>query len=251
MAGEDSGRGQRGQKSGGQNQPSGQQQPNSAGNPGQPGGNQTRQSNQQYGQPQQRPPGQQPQQGPPGQRGQQGPPGQQQQQGINIDLSTLPWISGALNGVSYFVSTYITLGVIFVADFFVSVGDTFEPNSDFFVYGVGWKIYDSFFVTVPENFEFLNSELVVPALGYTVLAGFFLFLAGRSVARTNGTFDTPNEQMALYGATVAVGYTLAAIAGAIILEEGGRSPDLVESILFIGIVFPVVFGGLGGYLAKR
>jgi len=156
--------------------------------------------------------------------------------------------------VAYFVSTYITLGIIFIGDIFVSL-DNFEPESEFFTYGVGWKIYDSFFVTIPSTFDsFLNlaeSELVVPAIIYTAIAAFFLFLAGRSVARTNGTFDTPNEQMALYGATVAVGYTIAAIAGAIILEDGGNSPDLVESILLIGVIFPVVFGGLGGYLAKR
>jgi len=235
MSGDDSGR-RRGQGNDRSGKQSGRRN-----QPPQSGGRQQRGQDQQ-GQPRQ--------QGQPQQR----PPGQQRQQGLQIDLSTLPWISGALNGVGYFVSTYITLGLIFVGDIFISL-DNFEPEGDFFIYGVGWKIYDSFFVTIPSTFDsflsFAESELVVPAIGYTVIGAFFLFLAGRSVARSQGTFDTPNEQMALYGATVAVGYVLAAAAGAIVLEEAGQSPDLVESILFIGVVFPVVFGGLGGYLAKR
>lgn len=223
------GRPQQGQSRPQQGRRSGQHQPPQ----GQPQQRQQRQ-------PQQRRQGQPPQR----------PPAGQQQSGLNVDFSTLPWISGALRGVGYFVTTYITLGIIFVADFFFSL-DNVDPGGDFFIYGVGWWIYDSFFVTVPQNFSFLESELAVPAIGYTVIAAFYLFLAGRSVARSNGTFDTPNEQMALYGATVAVGYTLAAVAGAIVLKDNGSSPDLVESILLIGVIFPVIFGGLGGYLAKR
>lgn len=240
MSGDDSGRrrGQQNDRPGGQSDR--RTQPSQSGRRQQPG--QGQQGRPQRGQPRQQ------------EHPQQGQPGQRRQQGLQIDLSTLPWISGALNGVGYFVSTYITLGLIFVGDIFVSL-DNFEPEGEFFVYGVGWRIYDSFFVTIPSSFDsflsLVESELVVPGIIYTAIAALFLFLAGRSVARSNGTFDTPNEQMALYGATVAVGYTLAAIAGAIILEESGQSPDLVESILFIGVVFPVVFGGLGGYLAKR
>jgi hypothetical protein len=256
MSEDDSGR-RRQQDTPARNNTGGQRGPDRQGNQQQQRQNEPRrqqrqnQSKQQYGQSQQGPPPGQSQQGPPPGQSQQGPPPGQQQSGLSVDLSRLPWVTGALKGLSYFIATYVTLGIIFVADFFVSVGDTYEPNGDFFVYDVGWWIYNSFFVTVPDDFGFLESELVVPAIGYTVIAAIFLFLAGRSVARSQGTFETPNEQMALYGATVAVGYTLAAVAGAIILEEGGNSPDLVESILLIGIVFPVVFGGLGGYLAKR
>ncbi|WP_336327095.1 hypothetical protein [Halovenus sp. HT40] len=182
---------------------------------------------------------------------QRGPSRGQQQNTSSVDFSTLPWISGAINGVAYFISSYLVLGLIFIGDFFYSLGDTFEPNADFFIYGVGWKIYDSYLVAVPENFSVLSEEFLVPSIAYTLLAGFFLFLAGRSVARTNGTFETPNVQMALYGATVAVGYAIAAAIGAIALEHNGTSPDLIESIVLIGLVFPAVFGGLGGYLAKR
>lgn len=57
------------------------------------------------------------------------------------------------------------------------------------------------------------------------------------------------------GATVAAGYLPLAIAGALVFvaepsiwRRGAVGPDLLASVLLMGIVYPVVFGGLGSWV---
>lgn len=57
------------------------------------------------------------------------------------------------------------------------------------------------------------------------------------------------------GATVAVGYLPLAVAGALVFvaepsiwRRGAVGPDLLASVLLMGVAYPVVFGGVGGWL---
>lgn len=210
-----------------------QNQPNRGNQPGQRG---------QAGAPtQQRQPGQ-----PPGQ----GPPGAHPQQSDGIDFAGLPWISGAINGVAYYISAFIIVSMVFVGDIFTSF-DNFDPGSDFFRYGLGWKYYDGHFVDVPQNFSLLNNQLAVPELGYTVIPAIFLFLGGRSVARTHARTGVSNEELAAHGATIVAGYLPMALLGATMLKNNGAGPDMGTAVLLMGLAFPIVCGGLGGYLARR
>lgn len=57
------------------------------------------------------------------------------------------------------------------------------------------------------------------------------------------------------GATVVVGYLPLAVAGALVFvaepsiwRRGAVGPDLLASVLLMGLAYPVVFGGVGGWL---
>jgi hypothetical protein len=190
------------------------------------------------------------QRGQPGQPPGQGPPGAHPQQSDGIDFAGLPWISGAINGVAYFITSFLIASMVFVGDIFTSFDDI-DLQSEFFRYGLGWKYYTSHFVDVPQDFSALSNQLAIPEFGYTVIPILFLFLAGRSIARTHAKEWMSNEELAAHGATVVAGYLPLALVGATMLKENGQGPDMATTVLLMGLVFPIVFGGLGGYLARR
>jgi len=230
-----------------QGQPTRRNQPGQQGQPRQP--NQQGQPGRQ-GAPGGRNSGSPPQQTRPGQPPGQGPPGGHPQQSDGIDFGGLPWVSGAINGVAYYITAFIIASMVFVGDIITSF-DTFDPGSDFFRYGLGWKFYDGHFVNVPQNFSMLNNQLAVPELGYTLIPAVFLFLGGRSVARTHARRGISNEELAAHGATIVAGYLPMALLGATMLKDNGSGPNMGAAALLMGVVFPVVCGGLGGYLARR
>lgn len=86
-----------------------------------------------------------------------------------------------------------------------------------------------------------------------------LVVAGFAVASTATSWDAVTGFQA--GASVTLGYGLLAIVGVFLtkwsfsLSQGGVTvtasvgPDIVTGILLVGIVYPVVFGGVGGAIA--
>lgn len=89
----------------------------------------------------------------------------------------------------------------------------------------------------------------VPALVYYLVPPLLLVACGRRCV-TATTTDTDRE-MFLRGASVALGYgTVVVLLLAVLLtaiDFGIVGLDPVRAVLLAGIVYPVVFGGLGGY----
>jgi hypothetical protein len=60
-----------------------------------------------------------------------------------------------------------------------------------------------------------------------------------------------------HGMLVVTGYLPLTIAGALILsisrpwEYSGVSPDLLMSVVVMGLIYPLVFGGIGGWLSTK
>lgn len=79
------------------------------------------------------------------------------------------------------------------------------------------------------------------------LMGMGAIFAERGPGRLYG--DEPLDG-AKAGALIATGYGLLAILGALFLTDEGFSLNLVETVIFMGIVFPVLFGGFGGYQTR-
>lgn len=90
-----------------------------------------------------------------------------------------------------------------------------------------------------------------------------LLLAGRAVAsRATGNRATDADKVKA-GATIAIGYAAFAVVGAAtvfnvdiasitssVSQTGGAiKPQMQSAIIFMGLVYPLVAGGLGGYLA--
>lgn len=124
--------------------------------------------------------------------------------------------------------------------------------------GVGWLFYNAHFVQTripgpggPTFTDFLARTdqgwllmLLVPLL---------LIAAGAAVAyRTDGSGSI--GRAAIHGGAAGVGYLPLAAAGAVltaqpIADTGAKiGPDLIPAVLLAGLVYPLVFGAIGGAL---
>ena len=83
------------------------------------------------------------------------------------------------------------------------------------------------------------------------VAGFVLASSLRPTSRRDG---------GITGASVAVGYCLAAVATSFVFMWSATittgtaasismGPDLLSTVIFTGLVFPIIFGGVGGIVA--
>lgn len=105
----------------------------------------------------------------------------------------------------------------------------------------------------------LTNENLATAVGgrffvLYLLVPLLLVAAGYFVARTGDTYGARGE---LYGgASIALGYVFVAVVGAFVFSADAANSGVVASpagipTVFLGLVYPLVFGGLGGALAGR
>ena len=120
---------------------------------------------------------------------------------------------------------------------------------------VGWLFYNTHFVdtefpgfggTRTVNFV---SEADEGSLTMLYLVPPLLLLVGGLIVSALSRADSP-DLGALTGSFVAIGYLPLAVIGAILFGysfgDGTVTPDLITATLLAGIVYPVVFGALGG-----
>ncbi|MFW6434971.1 MAG: hypothetical protein ACOCY1_01180 [Halovenus sp.] len=123
---------------------------------------------------------------------------------------------------------------------------------------VGWTFYNAHFVdTIFEGIpvfgdvarNFIGGDGFSELL-YLVPVG-LLLATGVAVARAHGADELSEGMVA--GVAVVPGYLALSVVGVFLFRigmEGVRgSPDLLPAIVLAGIVYPVVFAGLGGVLA--
>jgi len=122
---------------------------------------------------------------------------------------------------------------------------------------VGWVFYNAHFVDIVfEGVPFFGVESFVGGEeGFTlllyVIPPLVLIGAGLAIARYGGARDASAGAVA--GLTVVPGYLLLSIAGVFLFEvtlgDASGAPDIVAGIFLAGLVFPALFGALGGVLA--
>jgi hypothetical protein len=121
---------------------------------------------------------------------------------------------------------------------------------------VGWTYYGGHFVDaiVPGLFGGSNAVNLVAADPITdavyLFAPLVLVLAGVVVAHVAGA-TTPTAG-AKAGVAVVAGYLPLAVAGVFVftirIEDVTAAPDLAPAVLLAGILYPLVFGAVGGAL---
>lgn len=180
----------------------------------------------------------------------------------NIDADSLPLVPGALAGVASWVLGYLLTYLLVSSDLRESGLNQFAQafgDGDATYELVGWVFFNShfadtvidagFFGTSTANF--VGGEDGFTALLY-VIPPALLIAAGLAIARYRGATDVNDG--AITGALVVPGYLVLSIVGTFLfrVEAGGASgqPDLLPTILLAGIVFPVVFGAIGGAIAS-
>ena len=122
---------------------------------------------------------------------------------------------------------------------------------------VGWLFYNAHMVAVeiPTPGGAVSRDLLAAQGGPVALylaPPVLLTLAGWGVARQ--ARDLPDVRAgARAGATVVVGYLLVAVAGAFVLSADAFGatvgPDLLGAAAVAGLLYPLVFGSLGGAIA--
>jgi hypothetical protein len=179
----------------------------------------------------------------------------------NVDVAELPLVPAAVAGVVTWV-----LGYVFT---YVLVGtDVRESNLNRFIEAfegdpatyelVGWVFYNAHFVDVVYagfGGRFMPASYVGGEDGFTallyVVPPVLLVAAGLAVGRYQGVTETNDGAVA--GALVLPGYLVCAIAGASLFEVSAAGttgqPDLLAAFFLAGLVYPLVFGAVGGVVA--
>jgi hypothetical protein len=122
---------------------------------------------------------------------------------------------------------------------------------------VGWVFYNAHFVDIsytgigllsPPG-SFIGGDGFTPLLH--VIPPALLFIAGLALGRYAGV--TELDQGAITGALVVPGYLLASLIGVFVftvdIGDASGAPEFASAVLIAGVVYPVVFGALGGVIA--
>lgn len=173
----------------------------------------------------------------------------------------LPVVVAAIAGLVTWVIGYLCTFLLVSSDIQESGLNQFAQtfgDGDATYELVGWVFFNSHFVDAIIDAGFFGTDtanfiggddgfstllfLIPPAL---------LIVAGVAVGRYRGV--TGANDGAITGALVLPGYLVLSIVGAFLfrVEASGASgePALVPAVLLAGIVYPLVFGALGGVLA--
>lgn len=180
----------------------------------------------------------------------------------STDRTRLPVLFGALAGASGYVLSYLLVYVVAassVRDSFI--GQVLDAGGEGTWKAVGWVFYNAHFVDTVGSFSAFGLDVTrsVNLVGEEFSAVLFLVpplvlvAAGIAVARAAGRLAS-GQDAALAGATVVAGYLPLAVAGALLFVAGGEAgdvgPSLVPAVGLAGAVYPLVFGAVGGLVAR-
>lgn len=181
-----------------------------------------------------------------------------------------PIKKGAIFGFASFVVGYIVTLVV------VALGES-DDISENLVEAAGWIYYNAQFANLQvtasagggsrtSSFNYLTdstlfSESVdavsVPTVVYHLIPILVLVAAGVALANYVGARELSDG--AIGGAMLAVGTVLPALLGTVIfsVETAGfgftvtQSPALVPGVLLVGLLYPAVFGAIGGIISTE
>lgn len=175
--------------------------------------------------------------------------------------SSLPVVDGALGGAGAYLLGYL-LTYLWKAqeyrDAFARIqplvelfgGETLAPWKI-----IGWLYYSAHFVEsrvavgpMTTYVDFVVQGEVNLEVLY-VVPPLLLLVAGYLVARRTGNSETVANG-AQAGVLVMIGYLVLVLVGVFAFQVSGSGPDLVPALLLAGIVYPLVFGGIGGAAAS-
>lgn len=179
----------------------------------------------------------------------------------SMDTIDLPLVPAAVAGVLTWVVGYLFTYVLVSPDVRESGLNQFAQtfgDGDATHELVGWVFFNAHLVDIiidagffgQGTANFIGGEDGFSMLLY-VIPPALLVAAGLAVGRYQGVTDINGGAVA--GALVVPGYLVLCIVGAFLfgVEAAGASgqPDLLSAVLLAGLVYPLVFGALGGVVA--
>lgn len=180
---------------------------------------------------------------------------------LTTDENSRPFVESAVGGVAAWLFGYVFTYLLVATDIESSplnqLVELFEGDSATYEL-VGWVFYNAHLVEISYSGISLFSpprNFVGGEDGFTVVLYLvppaLLLIGGLAMGRYSGVTE-PNEG-AIAGALVTPGYLILSVVGVFLFEVsvGGASgaPDLIPAVAVAGLVYPVVFGALGGVIA--
>lgn len=174
---------------------------------------------------------------------------------------SLPVLEGALGGAGAFFVGYL-LTYLWKAQEYRDSFAQIQPLVELFggETPAPWKIIGWLYYSA----HFVESRVAVgPVTAYADLIGqgegnlevlylvppLLLLVAGYLVARQTDQTERLTDGVQA-GALVTIGYFVLVLAGVFAFQVSGSGPELVPSLLLAGIVYPLVFGTIGGAIAS-
>ena len=165
-------------------------------------------------------------------------------------------IAGAIAWLLGYVFTYAIAGTQLRESALHAIIEITEGESAAYEL-VGWVFFNAHFVDIVYTgiARALPASYVGGEEGFTlllyVIPPALLFAAGLAIARFHGV--TGPNRGALTGVLVVPGYFVLCIVGAFVFRVSALGatgePELLTAAILAGIVYPAVFGGLGGAVA--
>lgn len=173
----------------------------------------------------------------------------------------LPVVEGAVAGAAAYVVGLILTFLLLTVDSDVELG-TGEPGT---LDEVGWFFYSSHFANIEVSIggESSSDNIVseastqIPEPVFYLIPMLVLVAVGYFVVSTLDMWNPSVSDCAQAGATVVVGYLPLAIVGVFLFttsQSGGpveAGPELLTSVLLVGLLFPLLFGAAGGVLSSQ
>ncbi len=175
-------------------------------------------------------------------------------------MDSIPIVQGAIAGALSFVGGYLVTLVLVAAVEAEEIAEELIEVS-------GWIFYNAQFVGTEQSaggqtqsVNYVTGNVInldVPALVYHLIPVVLLVLAGIVVARQAGAVEIGEGAMA--GATLVAGVAVLALVGTFVFTVSESAlgatvetgPPLVESLLFVGVGYPVVLGAVGGAIGTQ
>ena len=188
---------------------------------------------------------------------------------LSADFDDLPLVEGAIAGAAAWIAGYVLTALVVLARIQDSelgeISDTVGDGGSGIDF-IGWVFFNSHFVdTVVEAdvlgfggaraVSFIGGDGFTPLLYLIPVA--LLVGAGLAVGRSQGVTETADGAVA--GALVVPPYLVLSVIGAVLFRVSAEAlgasftgqPELLSAVLLAGIVFPAVFGAIGGIVAAN
>ncbi len=173
-----------------------------------------------------------------------------------------PMKEGAIAGAGAFVAGFVGVAVLAFVDSEIEIGE-----SEFGTFTeLGWFFYASHYVDMSYSFGpetetqslFADGSTQIPEVVFYLVPAIVLVGVGFWLANQFADLADSGDSI-VSGAAVVIGYLPLVAVGTFLFEESESmgdfsmsiGPDLVQSLVFAGLIFPIVFGAIGGYLAHQ
>jgi len=190
--------------------------------------------------------------------------------GRQAGAGDLPFKLGAIfGGVAYFVG-YVLTYVLFRLDDGLSSGAEFADAGGSTRDAVGWVFYNLHHIdteltmtsggeTESETTSIISERSTdIPELVYYLVPIIGLLVVGYMLAQRVQLYETGDALK--IGSLGVAGYLPLTILGTLLFDVSGEeegfgetisysvSPELLPAVLIMGVIFPLLFGAIGGYI---